>query len=242
MGVPCFVGEPREAARTVVNRALSGSGGYVCLANSHVLVAAQHSRTVNASLGHAWLVLPDGAPVAWMQRRRGNRQARRIGGADLMSLVCAEGTAFGVRHFLLGASNGVLSSLQKSLEFANREISICGVYSPSRAEVESRDERVVSMVQEARPHIVWCAFGAPRQELWMADQASLLSPAIVIGVGAAFAFLSGAQSRAPEWMQTSGLEWVHRLAHEPRRLAWRYLRTNSEFAARALLSLSDKRR
>ena len=159
-----------------------------------------------------------------------------------MSLVCAEGTAFGLRHFLLGSSTEVLSSLRKSLELANRGISICGVYSPTRAEVEGRDSRIVSVVQEARPHIVWCAFGAPRQELWMADQASRLSPAIVIGVGAAFAFLSGAQARAPEWMQTTGLEWAHRLAHEPRRLAWRYFRTNSEFAARALLSLSEKRR
>jgi len=75
----------------------------------------------------------------------------------------------------------------------------------------------------------------------MADEAARLSPAIAIGVGAAFGFLSGAQSRAPEWMQTAGLEWAHRLAHEPRRLTWRYLRTNSEFAVRAVAELTAGR-
>jgi N-acetylglucosaminyldiphosphoundecaprenol N-acetyl-beta-D-mannosaminyltransferase len=89
--------------------------------------------------------------------------------------------------------------------------------------------------------VIWCAFGAPRQELWMAAHAKELAPAVLVGVGAAFDFLSGEKARAPIWMQRSGLEWLHRLLHEPRRLAGRYVQTNTEFALRAVLEVTRGR-
>ena len=114
-------------------------------------------------------------------------------------------------------------------------------YSPSREEIEADDRDVVDIVRAAEAEVIWCAFGAPRQELWMAAHAEELAPAVLVGVGAAFDFLAGKKTRAPVWMQRVGLEWLHRLLHEPRRLARRYLQTNTEFAVRALLELTRGR-
>ena len=97
-------------------------------------------------------------------------------------------------------------------------------------------------IGEAKPHIVWCAFGAPKQELWMYRNEAALAPALVLGVGAAFDFHAGTKKRAPVWMQRAGLEWLHRLYSEPRRLLIRYVTTNSEFLARASIQLTKRGR
>ena len=89
--------------------------------------------------------------------------------------------------------------------------------------------RVVAQVCETEPYVVRCAFGAPKQELWMYRSAAALALALVLGVGAVFDFHAGAKKRAPVWMQRAGLEWLHRLGSEPRRLSWRYLSTNTLF-------------
>ncbi len=86
-------------------------------------------------------------------------------------------------------------------------------------------------IKSAKPQVVWCGLGVPKQELWMRRHAPSLAPALVVGVGAAFDFIAGNKHRAPKAMQRLGLEWLYRLAAEPRRLSGRYLRTNSEFLA-----------
>jgi N-acetylglucosaminyldiphosphoundecaprenol N-acetyl-beta-D-mannosaminyltransferase len=95
---------------------------------------------------------------------------------------------------------------------------------------EEDDVDALERLSEQGAHIVWCALGAPKQELWMTRQSSTLAPALVMGVGAAFDFLAGTKPRAPRWVQRSGLEWAFRLSSEPRRLLWRYVDTNSAFA------------
>src|SRR6185295_12428219 len=98
-----------------------------------------------------------------------------------------------------------------------------------RTSTEADEREHHAIIAEADPHIVWVGLGAPKQDLWCHRNADALAPALCIGVGAAFDFLSGAKTRAPEWMQRSGLEWVHRLARNPRQLGPRYLRAGSRF-------------
>ena len=233
LGVMCFAGDLGTAARLVVQRAISGQGGYVCLGNAHVLVSAQHNPELRRALDHAWKVFADGAPVAWLQRRLGSRAAERIGGPDLMPRVCGEGNALNLRHFLLGSTNNVLVRLQRNLERDYPGIAIVGSYSPSRDEIEGNVRALVERVGSSDPQIAWCAFGAPRQELWMSRAAAELPSIVMVGVGAAFDFIAETKPRAPQWIQGAGLEWAHRLAAEPRRLSGRYVRTNSEFVLRA---------
>ncbi len=234
-GVECFAGSLEDATALVVEMAQRRRGGYACLCNVHVLETAQRDAAVMAALGNAQVVFPDGAPIAWVQRRYlGGRQAR-VGGPDLMEGVIRDGRALGLRHALYGSSRAVLEDLEAALRAryptARIVASIAPAFGPQAdADVELELERV----READPHVVWVALGAPRQELWAARHAGELAPALVIGVGAAFEFHAGTKTRAPLWMQRVGLEWLHRLVSEPRRLGPRYLTTNSRFLVRAL--------
>jgi N-acetylglucosaminyldiphosphoundecaprenol N-acetyl-beta-D-mannosaminyltransferase len=104
---------------------------------------------------------------------------------------------------------------------------------PFRPLSEAEDEAVVNEVRAAKPDIVWVGLGCPKQERWMADHAARLPGTTLIGVGAAFDFHNGRVKRAPLWMQKSGLEWLHRLTSEPKRLWRRYLVIAPRFAVLA---------
>lgn len=235
-GVAFVEGDIDSAADLVIERARGGEGGFACLCNVHVLVTARRDESVRAALRDAWVVFPDGAPVAWLQRRLGARGAQRIAGPDLMPLVIDRGRGVGLRHFLYGSTQSVLNSLERSLARRYPGAEFVGTYAPPFG--KAIDEANLDAVVSAEPDVVWCALGAPKQELWMSRNAGALRPALLVGVGAAFDFNAGTKTRAPEWMQSTGLEWLHRLGGEPARLAPRYLTTNYAFvvtAAKALL-------
>jgi N-acetylglucosaminyldiphosphoundecaprenol N-acetyl-beta-D-mannosaminyltransferase len=240
LGTPIFVGDVASGASWVVDRALAGAGGYVCLCNVHLFVAARHDDEVRRALAGAALAFPDGWPIAWLQRRLGEGSATRVAGPDLMARVIADGRSSGIQHFLLGSSEGVLRRLEENLcrRFPGAQIAGRQSLPFFEADEFSGTEAAIADVRRASPHIVWLSLGCPKQELWMLRYADELSPALVAGVGAAFDFHAGTKRRAPAWVQRAGLEWLHRLLSEPRRLASRYVRTNSEFlllAGRELL-------
>jgi N-acetylglucosaminyldiphosphoundecaprenol N-acetyl-beta-D-mannosaminyltransferase len=237
LGSDCFCGEPEDAAALLLARATSGAGGYGCFCNVHVIVSALDDRRLRHSLDEAWMLFPDGAPVAWMQRRSGTRQASRIAGPDLMPRLIELGRPLGLRHYLLGSTDEVLGRLRQRIE---RDFSaiVAGSASPTIADPHAEASGLVETIRASEPDVVWCALGAPKQELWMQANAPRLAPALLLGVGAAFDFLAGTKPRAPAFLQDHGLEWLHRLASEPRRLTGRYLRTNTEFVVRAALELA----
>lgn len=242
LGVECFAGDQATAARAVAERALAGCGGYCCFCNVHVFGLAQRHEDVRRALGDAWIVFPDGAPVAWLQRRFGVA-SQRVPGPDLMPRVLELGLEAGLRHYLFGSTPQVLDALQERLRAAYPGIRIAGALSPPfELTSECRWGWAVDEISRSEPHLVWCSLGAPKQELWMHRYADGLSPALVLGVGAAFDFLAGAKHRAPLWMQRCSLEWLHRLASEPRRLSGRYVRTNSAFVLRIGIELLKRRR
>ena len=218
-----------------MQHSLTKGGGYVVCCNVHILTASQRIPSLREALRAAWLVVPDGAPVAWLQRRTGASRARRIPGPDLMLAVVARGQTTGVKHFLFGSTPTVLDSLEQRLEQTAPSARIVGAYSPRPGEEDSPE--ALSSIISAQPDIVWVGLGAPRQELWMHRHTDDLD-ALALGVGAAFDFHAGAKQRAPKWVQETGFEWLHRLVSEPLRLGPRYLRTNPSFvriAARELL-------
>ncbi len=242
LGVRCWEGNPELAAAAVVSRAQGGKGGYACLGNVHVVVSAQRDATLRASLNDAWAVFPDGAPIAWLARALGST-ARRVAGADLMVRVVEIGRQVGLRHYLYGSSELVVEQLHTRLLSSYPGAVIVGAVAPpvfALSEVASDPN--IDLICDARPDVVWCALGAPKQELWMNAHASRLAPALAVGVGAAFDFLTGTKQRAPAWMQRAGLEWLHRLIQEPGRLGRRYLTTNADFVVRAAVELARRGR
>ena len=244
LGTPIFVGDVGSGANWIIERAVAAAGGYICLCNVHLFVVARHDDDVRRALAGAALAFPDGWPIAWLQRRLGYRAATRVAGPDLMAHVIDNGRTFGLRHFLLGSSEGVLRRLEANLgrRFLGAEL-VGRLSLPFFEPGEfSGTEAAIAEVRRARPHIVWLSLGCPKQELWMLRYAHELAPALVAGVGAAFDFHAGTKLRAPVWVQQAGLEWLHRLLSEPRRLGSRYARTNSEFLLLAATELLRQRR
>lgn len=231
-GVRCFAGTFDDAVECVIDRVLSHLGGYAVLCNVHVLMTAQERLDVHGAVDDAWAVFPDGAPVAWLQRRLGAHAAERVGGPDLMRGVLDRGRARGLRHVLLGSTDPTLQRLGDRLRAQLRGVEIVGTLAPPYGDASLWSDEAIAKIRAWRPDIIWLALGAPKQEMWMRQYASAVAPALVIGVGAAFDFHAETKKRAPRWMQRAGLEWAHRLGAEPTRLGGRYLKTNTAFLLR----------
>lgn len=211
----------------------------VCICNVHSVVTARQDPAFAAVLRQAELCTPDGAPVAWMLRRLGHADQPRINGPDLMWRYAERAAAAGESIYLYGGTDETLQLLQQSLHAAFPGLRIAGAHSPPfRALTPEEDAAAVDAINASGAGTVWVSLGCPKQELWMQAHRGRVQ-AVMLGVGAAFDYHAGTIRRAPVWAQRAGLEWLHRLLSEPRRLWRRYLVTNTLFiaaAARQLLS------
>jgi N-acetylglucosaminyldiphosphoundecaprenol N-acetyl-beta-D-mannosaminyltransferase len=239
MGIRLYAGHLDDAAQLVVARALSGEGGYASLTGVHGLTLAQRDPGLRHALGGAWMNFPDGAPVAWRQRRNSADFAQRIAGPDLMPRVIDLGRERGLRHFLFGATSNILERLEQNLHERFPGAHFVGRSAPPFRAMSAPEERdAVAAIRAAEPHIVWIGLGTPKQDLWMHRLSPDLGATLAMGVGAAFDFISGNRPRAPMWMQESGLEWLHRMAHDPIKLAPRYIAANTLFIASTIAEVT----
>jgi N-acetylglucosaminyldiphosphoundecaprenol N-acetyl-beta-D-mannosaminyltransferase len=240
LGARIHVADWRTALDTLARWARARDSRYVCICNVHSIVTASRDPAFATALEGADLATPDGAPVAWMLRRLGFSRQQRINGPDLMWKYCAEAGTNGTSVFLYGSTPETLMRLREALRRAFPDLQIAGSYSPPfRALSAQEDAEVVDMINASGAGVVWVSLGCPKQELWMAEHRDQVS-ATMVGVGAAFDYIAGTVKRAPHWMQRAGLEWLHRLASEPRRLWRRYLITNSLFAIGAARQLGSR--
>ncbi len=226
------------AVATLLRWASARESRYVCACNVHSVVTAQGDERLAASLRGADLVLPDGAPVAWLMRKTGVDAQQRVSGPDLMWRYFAAAAVYGESIFLLGGEPETLVRLRARIEETFPGLRVAGAHSPPYRPLSAdEDTALVRMLNDSGATTVWVALGCPKQEVWMAEHRERVR-AVMVGVGAAFGFHAGTVRRAPEWMQRLSLEWLHRLASEPGRLWRRYLTTNTLFivaAARQLL-------
>ncbi|MEN3112396.1 WecB/TagA/CpsF family glycosyltransferase [Uliginosibacterium paludis] len=211
---------------------------YVCIVNAHSVVTAAQDASFGAVLDGADMSTPDGAPVAWMLRKLGHASQERINGPDLMWKYCEAIAGSEESIYLFGGTPETLDTLQRVLGEKIPGVKIAGAYSPPfRAATPEEDAEIVERINSSGAGTVWVSLGCPKQEKWMAGHRGRIN-AVMIGVGAAFDYHAGTIIRAPLWMQRNGLEWLHRLCSEPRRLWKRYFVTNTLFimgAARQLI-------
>lgn len=216
---------------------------YVCICNAHSVVTAGQDQAFGQAVAQADMATADGAPVAWMMRKLGFIDQQRINGPDLMWKYCAQAALRSESIYLYGGSPETLLVLQRRLAHAFPVLRVAGAYSPPfRAITVDEDISAVARINASGAGTVWVSLGCPKQEIWMAAHRGRIN-AVMIGVGAAFDYHAGTIQRAPKWMQNSGLEWLHRLVSEPRRLWRRYLVTNTLFvlgAAKQLLLARGK--
>jgi len=237
IGAPIDVVYWGGAVATLLRWAAARESRYVCACNVHSVVTAQRDTRLAASVRNADMVVPDGAPVAWLMRKLGFPAQQRVSGPDLMWHYFAAAAVYGESIFLLGGSPETLTLLKARIEAVFPGLRVVGTHSPPfRSLSAQEDAAMVAMLNDSGASTIWVALGCPKQEIWMAEHRDKIR-SVLVGVGAAFSFHAGTARRAPRWMQRLSLEWLHRLLSEPRRLWRRYLTTNTLFVVAALRQL-----
>jgi N-acetylglucosaminyldiphosphoundecaprenol N-acetyl-beta-D-mannosaminyltransferase len=233
IGIPIAITDYAGAIETMDAMVDNSERGYVCAVAVHALTIGHNDPEMREALLGASLVLPDGMPVVWAANLLGENLRDRVYGPELMSRYndrCAER---GHRVWLYGGRDeGSLVQLALNLRRRHPGINIVGGHSPPfRPPTQDEEDALVEQINSARPDILWVGIGVPKQEKWMARMRPRLDVPVICAVGAAFDFHSGRISQAPPWMQERGLEWIYRIAQEPRRLLPRYLYFNPRFVA-----------
>jgi len=240
VGVSAF--DLPAAAAEMIQAVAEGRREYACTCPVYTLMQAYERPDVRAALSGAEWVTPDGVPVAWALRRLSAQPVGRVYGPDLLLALSEISAARGYRQFYLGGAPGVAEALGATLRQRFPGLDIAGTYCPPFRNLNDADEQaMLERINSSGAQIVWVGLGSPKQDLWMAQHGPRLSAPLLVGVGAAFDFLTGRQRQAPRWMQRSGLEWLFRLAASPRRLWRRYLLYNPKFMLLLGLQLAGLR-
>jgi N-acetylglucosaminyldiphosphoundecaprenol N-acetyl-beta-D-mannosaminyltransferase len=232
----------RHAAEQIVRWARQGESRYVCVATVNNVIEARDDPRYAAVMNGADLVTPDGMPLVWGLRVLGLPGATRVYGPDLTPVICELAAAQGVAVGFYGGTEEVLDALTAALRRRCPRLEISFRHSPPFRTLTADEQRqTVEDVNRSGARILFVGLGAPKQERWMAAHKGRVH-AVMVGVGAAFDFLAGKKRQAPRLVQRLGLEWLYRLAHEPRRLWRRYLYRNPRFVALFARQLFQERR
>jgi N-acetylglucosaminyldiphosphoundecaprenol N-acetyl-beta-D-mannosaminyltransferase len=220
-----------ESARDrVANWVETGQKHYVNICTADTVVQCYDRPDMAEIVMDAGMATTDGMPLVWLARHFGFEHATRVYGPDLMLELCRLSEEKGYSHYFYGATDEVLAELKTNLMSMFPSLKIAGMYSPPfRPLDESEKEEVAERINEAKPDIVWCGLGTPKQDYWVAEFRPRLNCAAILAVGAAFNFHAGHVRQAPRWMMKSGLEWLFRLGVEPKRLWRRYIIGNPRF-------------
>jgi N-acetylglucosaminyldiphosphoundecaprenol N-acetyl-beta-D-mannosaminyltransferase len=201
----------------------SGQPHQITTVNVDFIRVAQENLEFRAVINKSDLAIADGMPLVWASRWLSDRLPERVTGVELVDRCCELSSREGYKVFLLGGEDGVADAAAEVLKGRYEGLQIVGTYSPPYGPFsEEEDRKMVDMIREAQPDILFVAFGAPKQDLWIAQHRDMINVPLAVGVGGVFNFLTGRVKRAPGWMQKGGFEWLYRVMQEPRRLWKRY--------------------
>ena len=236
MGVAFDRVDETQAIGAVVAALDAGRGGSLMTVNVDILRQLLQSDSSARLLANAELVVADGMPLVWASRLKGTSLPARVAGSDLVWSLTAECALRGRSVFLLGGTPGAGEAAARRLRECYPGLEIAGCYSPPFGfeKDPAETEHIRRLVRDAAPDLVHVGLGFPKQERLIAQLRTELPSAWFAGVGVSFSFVSGTIARAPDALMRVGLEWMHRLVQEPRRLARRYLVDDLPFAARLL--------
>ncbi len=173
------------------------------------------------------IITPDGKPLTWGMRLLYGIRQDRVAGSDILPDLLQQSEMQSLSVYFYGGSQKLLDETSEFLKNNHPNLKVAGLYSPPFRELnEEENWDIISMINNSAAHIVMVVLGCPKQEKWMASMKGKIN-AVMIGIGGALPLIVGTQKRAPRWMQNAGLEWMFRLAIEPRRLFKRYAVTNS---------------
>ena len=242
LGVPVHPLDMESALAQVKQELDKRRSGYVCLIGVHGIMEAQRDAGLAQVYARAALMVPDGTPTVWVGRLQGFSRMQRVAGPDLMLEIFGHGQFAKCRHFLYGGKEGVAEELRERLTARFPWVRIVGTYTPPFRELTlTEEESLAARIQELKPDMIWVGISTPKQERFMMRFLPRLESALMFGVGASFDFHTGRIKDSPRWVKRAGLQWLHRLIQDPRRLFWRYMRNNSAFLWHITLQLTGLR-
>jgi N-acetylglucosaminyldiphosphoundecaprenol N-acetyl-beta-D-mannosaminyltransferase len=199
---------------------------YIVTPNVDVIVKLQDDAKFREIYLSASLVLVDGVPLLWGAKFLGTPLKEKISGSDLFPKLCGVAAERGYKVFFLGGREGAGQKAAEVLKRSYSSLQVAGYYSPpfgfENKEIES--EKIVRMIKEVKPDILFVGLGSPKQEKWIYKYKQCLPMIkIFMAIGATINFEAGLICRAPKWMSNLGIEWFYRLLSEPQRLWKRYL-------------------
>jgi len=229
LGVQVAVSSYDEVIQPSLLWAKERPSGALFFAAVHMIMEAVDDPAFLPRLNAAGTVFPDGMPVVWALRMLGESKAQRVYGPDLTVAMLAAAEDAGVSVGFYGGSQAVLDALVRVVRQRHPTLRLAYIESPPfRPLTLEEDAAVVDRVAASGAQFLFVGLGCPKQERWIVEHAGKI-PAVMFAVGAAFDFIAGSKRQAPRWMMRSGLEWIFRMATEPRRLAMRYLKHNPRF-------------
>jgi N-acetylglucosaminyldiphosphoundecaprenol N-acetyl-beta-D-mannosaminyltransferase len=228
LGVPVDAVTFAQAQSRIMAWGHTHESRYVVLANVHVVVTASRDPDFGTVVSAADMATPDGAPVAWMLGKLSYAAQERVSGPDLTWSLLGRCEAEQLPVYFYGSTPATLTRLEQRIQVAFPKLVASFEAPPFRAITADEDATSIQRINASAAGLVFVGLGCPKQEHWMQAHRGRVN-AVMLGVGAAFDFHAGTESRAPIWMQSCGLEWLHRLLREPGRLWKRYLTTNTLF-------------
>lgn len=225
------------ASDLIVAKAISQESFGVSALAVHGLIECVRKKPFREILEKIDMVVPDGQPIKWALNSFYHLGLKdRVAGPILTLHTLSKASNHGLRLFLYGSTSSTLEKMQKFIQANYPGIIICGVHADRfREATPEEDDEDIDTIKRSRAHLVLVGRGCPRQEVWVANHKGKIQ-APMIAVGAAFDFMAGNISHAPQWMRDGGLEWFHRFLQDPKKLWKRYLITNSYFIYLCLIS------
>lgn len=227
LGVRIDALTPDSTLSLVEDAVVAGSKTSLAFCTVSSVLSARDDPLVKKALASG-VVTPDGMPLVWLGRRR-HEGVERVYGPDFM-LHLFEKTGSRYAHFFYGGGPGVAEEMARRLKRRFPALRVAGAYSPPMG-LDPADPPLedIATINGSGADVVWVGIGHPKQELFTYLNRERLKAPVLAGVGAAFDFHAGRTKEAPAWMKRSGLQWLHRLVKEPRRLWRRYLLGNTRF-------------
>jgi N-acetylglucosaminyldiphosphoundecaprenol N-acetyl-beta-D-mannosaminyltransferase len=238
LGVPFDNVSKEEALSLVVNQLQKGTKHFfVATPNPEMLLAARKNEKFLHTLNHTSLNIADGFGIILAAKFNRTPLKQRITGVDFMKAIC-EKAPQDTKVFLLGAAPGVAEKTAEKLEKLYPNIQVTGTHSGSSNQNE--ETHICELIDKSEATLLFVAFGAPKQELWLERNLPHLKHIkVAMGIGGAFDFISGTIKRAPIWMQKLGIEWLYRLIKQPSRIG-RIFNATIKFPIVFLLSKLQK--
>lgn len=212
---------------------------YICVPNSYLTVIANERPEILRIINNSEFTIPDGMPLIWYSKTFKKSLHARISGSDLFYQYCRKMNETKMSCFLFGGRDeNVVQKVIRKIKRDFSNIEIAGYFAPPFLEEFKGEikEKVLAIINDKKPDVVWVGLSAPKQEKWIYDNIEELNIGMACGVGAVFDFYSKSIKRAPKWIQKTGFEWLFRIFVEPKRLFKKYFVYNTKFI---LLILKD---